>query len=271
MRQVQTLARSSGCIWNTDRGALVRVMEMAVWSPIISLAFPIMYLYPCPIDCTHWTLSLNRCFPEEEWFVYEQTSPPISMTAAASLKWIRMRTWDKRAVRSRKFIFRLLNPFCWPRARCCFQIGRRGTSTQATKHNIVWRSLILPLVSRMKAISVALYRPMWNPQRWAFSFYPRERTKTNFEVPRRRDSKRQCGNVMCYMRHAILIIPLLLRYHVEMAAPPWSDDACATFYWRVSSNGEKAWVDPAKRLLHRHVGDVRSWTVSERWTQMAFS
>lgn len=146
-------------------GALVRVMEMALWSPIISLAFPIMYLSLCPIDCTHWTLSLNRYFAEEKWFVYEQTLPLLSMTAAASLKWIRMRTGDGRAVRSRKFIFRLLDPFCRARARCCFQIGRRGSSTWATKHNIVWRSLILPLVSRMKAISVALYRPMWNPQR----------------------------------------------------------------------------------------------------------
>lgn len=39
-----------------------------------------------------------------------------------------------------------------------------------------------------------------------FFFHTRERTKANFEVPRRRDSKRQCGNVMCYMRPAILII-----------------------------------------------------------------
>lgn len=67
-------------------------MEMALWSSIICLPFLIMYLSLCPIDCGHWMLSLNQFFPEEKWFVYEQSLPLQSMTAlAAALKWIRMK------------------------------------------------------------------------------------------------------------------------------------------------------------------------------------
>lgn len=193
---------------------LVRVMEMALWSPIISLPFPIMYLSLCPIDCTHWMLSLNRYFPEEKWFVYEQTLPLLSMTAAASLKWIRMRTGWRPRCAEQEIYFPLarslllgLHLLLFPNRTAWHEyMGYRAqyclTLTYSSPLYQGWKQFQSHYIAQCEILSG---RP--------FLLYS-WRTKTNFEVPHCCDSKRQCGNLMCYMHPTILIIPLLLGYHV---------------------------------------------------------